>query len=192
MLNQFIKFLNAVFHRINIILLVFLAIWSLLGVWNIIDHNNMLYWQVLFTAGAILIFNIALIYVVFGIYRDNLKIVDVFNESQYAQTHDVDSVIFRTGEKAKNMYLLTKGKVEIRKDGKVLEVIEPGGIFGEMAIIESEPRSADAVCIKHSKLIKINEKRFYELTQEVPFFALEVMKIMAHRIRKNDVRGASY
>jgi len=186
MLQKIIKFINSSTFTVNVCLLVLLVIWSILGVWDIISTNNPLYWQILLTCIAILIFNLLLVIVVLGVYRDNLKIIDIFNESQYATPHQADEVIFSAGDIGHEMYLVIKGKIEISIDNKVLETIESGGFFGEMAIIEDMPRSANARCLNDCKLVKINEKRFYELIEEVPFFAQEVMKVMAHRLRKYD------
>jgi len=186
MLQKLVKFINSSTFIINISLLVLLIIWSILGVWDFIGTDNPLYWKILLTCAALLIFNLLLVVVVLGIYRDNLKIIDIFNESQYATQHLANEIIFNTGDIGHEMYLVIKGKVEISLDNNVLETIETGGFFGEMAIIEDLPRSANARCINNCKLVKINEKRFYELIQEVPFFAQEVMKLMAHRLRKYD------
>ncbi len=186
MLQKCIKFINNALFRINVTLLIILLIWSILGVWEIIEANNILYWQVLLTTVAILIFNLLLVVVIVGVYRDNLKVIDIFNESQYATQHNANETIFSVGDIGHEMYLLIKGKVEISANDEILEVIESGGFFGEMAIIEALPRSANARCINDCKLVTINEKRFYELIQEVPFFAQEVMKVMAHRLRKID------
>ncbi len=185
-MQRFIKFINKFIFRANILLIVLLVIGAILGIWEIIDTNNLLFWQIILTLVAILTFNLILIIVIVGVYRENLKIIDIFDESQYATQHKADEIIFSTGDIGHEMYLLVKGKVEISVEGKVLEIVEAGSFFGELAIIENLPRSATARCINDCKLVTINEKRFYELIQEVPFVAQQVMKIMAHRLRKLD------
>jgi len=112
--------------------------------------------------------------------------IDIFDESEYATLHEEGAVIFEEGQVGKTMYLITKGNVELLRNRKRLEVVGPGEIFGEMAIVDDLPRSASAVCLEDCKLISINEKRFYELLHEVPFFAKEVMKNMSHRLRNYD------
>jgi len=185
-MQRFIKFINKFIFRANILLIVLLVIIAILGIWEVIDADNLIFWQISLTLVAILTFNLITVIVIVGVYRENLNILDIFNESQYATQHQADEVIFNIGDTGHEMYLLIKGKVEISVEGKVLEIVEPGGFFGELAIIETLPRSASARCINDCKLVTINEKRFYELIQEVPFFAQEVMKVMAHRLRKFD------
>jgi len=80
--------------------------------------------------------------------------------------------------------VILEGQVDIQASGKVLETIHSGGIFGELALVDNEPRSAEAVAKTDCKLVPINKKRFGFLVTETPFFALEVMKVMANRLRQ--------
>jgi hypothetical protein len=56
-------------------------------------------------------------------------------------------------------------------------------IFGEMALIDSEPRSATAVAITDVELVPISEKQFLFLVSQTPYFALTVMRVLAQRLR---------
>jgi len=71
---------------------------------------------------------------------------------------------------------------------KIIYSIGSGGILGEMALIDTQLRSATAVAQTDCKLVPINEKRFVFLVQQTPFFAIEVMRIMAERLRNMDAR----
>lgn len=93
--------------------------------------------------------------------------------------------IFEAGQPGVEMYIVTVGKVELRADGKLLETLEPGGVFGEMALVDDKPRSASAVAVTDCELVPIDEKRFEFLLGRMPFFALEVMKVMARRLRRS-------
>jgi CRP/FNR family transcriptional regulator, cyclic AMP receptor protein len=81
---------------------------------------------------------------------------------------------------------VTEGQVDIIVHGKVLSPLGPGGILGEMALIDEHTRSATAVAKTDCKLAPINKKRFHFLVQQTPNFALSVMKVMAERIRRMD------
>jgi CRP-like cAMP-binding protein len=63
-----------------------------------------------------------------------------------------------------------------------------GGIFGEMSLIDDKPRSATARARTDCELVPIDEGRFLELVHQKPGFALEVMKVMAERLRSMDER----
>src|SRR5262249_41849162 len=56
-------------------------------------------------------------------------------------------------------------------------------IFGGMALIDSEPRSATAVAITDVELVPVSEKQFLFLVTQTPYFALRVMRILAQRLR---------
>ena len=93
---------------------------------------------------------------------------------------------FTAGDQGEIMYVVTEGEVEITLRGKVLETVHPGGIFGELALIDHRERSADVTAKTDVQVSAIDQKRFLYLVRNHPFFALEVMKIMADRLRKFD------
>jgi CRP/FNR family transcriptional regulator, cyclic AMP receptor protein len=91
--------------------------------------------------------------------------------------------ILRLGEPAREMFLLRKGKVEIRVHGKIVEEVGPGGIFGEMALIDQSARSATAVAAEDCEVVPIDERLFIILIQDAPYFALDVMRVLVTRLR---------
>ncbi len=93
-------------------------------------------------------------------------------------------VIFEEGQSGNEMFLVKSGVVELRKGDTVVETVSQGGILGEMALVDQEPRSATAVAAADCELVAIDEKKFKLLVKGVPGFALEVMRIMAQRIRR--------
>jgi CRP/FNR family transcriptional regulator, cyclic AMP receptor protein len=91
--------------------------------------------------------------------------------------------ILRLGEPAREMFLLRKGKVEIRVHGKIVEEVGSGGIFGEMALIDQSARSATAVAAEDCEVVPIDERLFIVLIQDAPYFALDVMRVLVTRLR---------
>ena len=96
--------------------------------------------------------------------------------------------ILKKGDPAKEMFLVRKGKVAIKVGDDTVEEISSGGIFGEMALIDRAPRSASAVAVENSEVIPIDERLFVILVQDAPYFALDVMRVLAERIRKMNQR----
>jgi len=94
--------------------------------------------------------------------------------------------IFRIGEAAKVMYLVIEGEVDLMLGDTVVETAGEGAFIGEMALIDDEPRSASARARSDCRVFPIDEARFQSLVQETPFFALQVMKALARRLRKMD------
>jgi len=183
MLKKLISLLNKAALVINSITLVLFLIWAFAGIWHFVSTDAIYYWQIHLSLITLMVFNLLLLFTVVAVYRRNLNLVDFFRESEYTTEYTAEDLIFAEGDNEKVMYLLLKGQVEIIKDKQVMETIESGGIFGEMSIIEDLPRSASARCVGTCKLIPINEKRFYALLRETPFFATEVMRVMSHRLR---------
>ena len=79
--------------------------------------------------------------------------------------------------------MVKSGRVDIREGGRVLETLGPGGLFGEMAMIDAAPRSASAVAVGPTDLVVIDHDTFDALVREVPDFAISVMRLMARRLR---------
>jgi len=93
---------------------------------------------------------------------------------------------FKAGDLGHEMYVVTEGEVDIVLRGKVLETVHPGGIFGEMALIDHRERSADVIAKTETEVAVIDDERFHYLVRHDPAFALEVMKVMADRLRRLD------
>jgi CRP-like cAMP-binding protein len=92
--------------------------------------------------------------------------------------------VFVEGAAADGMYSVLEGEVEIVMDGKVRETVQCGGFFGELALLDDHPRSATAIARTDCAIAVVNAKRFETLVQQTPFFALQVMRVMAERLRR--------
>jgi CRP/FNR family cyclic AMP-dependent transcriptional regulator len=92
--------------------------------------------------------------------------------------------IFSQGDKGDQMYVIRSGEVEIERDGKIVEKLSSGEVFGEMALIDGSPRAATARAKTACELAPISEKAFVFMVHETPFFALTVMRTLAARLRR--------
>lgn len=97
-------------------------------------------------------------------------------------------VIFRAYDMGAEMYVVLEGQIELALDSKVIETLGPGEPFGEMALIDQSPRTATATAATACELAVIPEKRFLFMVAQQPHFALEIMKVMADRLRKMNER----
>jgi len=93
---------------------------------------------------------------------------------------------FRSGEQGDEMFVVTSGEVEIIVGDTLVETVHPGGMFGEMALIDHRERSADVIAKTDADVVVIDTERFRALVASDPSFALEVMKIMVDRLRRLD------
>jgi CRP/FNR family transcriptional regulator, cyclic AMP receptor protein len=92
-------------------------------------------------------------------------------------------VIFREDEQADELFVIKSGYVRIQIGNRMVAELTADDIFGEMALIDSEPRSATAVAITDVELVPITEKQFLFLVGQTPYFALKVMRTLAQRLR---------
>jgi CRP-like cAMP-binding protein len=108
---------------------------------------------------------------------------DMFRNHE-CQAFAAGETIFRQGDARNFMFCVNEGEVEIHVANKIVEVVQPGGIFGEMAMIDGSPRTATAVARTECKLVPIDQQRFQFLVQQTPYFAIEVMRVLADRLRR--------
>jgi CRP-like cAMP-binding protein len=109
--------------------------------------------------------------------------LDIFRHTDDYHPFKPGEVVFQAGEPGKVFFAVKEGEVEILSGDQVLEVVGEGGIFGEMALIDDQPRSASAVARTACKLVVMDRKKFQFLVQQTPFFALQVMRVLAERLR---------
>ena len=115
--------------------------------------------------------------------------LEMFATEENPRICGLGEVIFRTFDMGTEMYVVLDGEVELAIGDNVVETVGPGEPFGEMALIDQAPRTATATAKTPCKLAVITEKRFAFLVQTQPYFALEVMKVMADRLRKMNARA---
>jgi len=111
--------------------------------------------------------------------------LDLFRNATDARPYAAGGAIFRAGDPGDYMYVVVEGEVRISANGKELEMLGPGGVFGEIALIDNGPRSADAIAITDCRVVPIDESWFKFMVQQTPFFSLQIMRVMADRLRRS-------
>jgi CRP/FNR family transcriptional regulator, cyclic AMP receptor protein len=96
--------------------------------------------------------------------------------------------IFVEGDDGRVMYVVLDGSVRLSVTGRTLEKVVKGGVFGEMALIDAAPRSATATALTACTLVPVTAQRFKALVKESPDFAIDIMRVMAARLRSMDRR----
>jgi len=100
--------------------------------------------------------------------------------------------LFSAGDEGHLMFVLSKGTADVMVNGQVVESLQHGSIVGEMGIVSPGPRSATVVATSDCEFVAVDEKRFQFLVQQTPFFATQVMRVMAERLRAvNQLVGAT-
>lgn len=95
--------------------------------------------------------------------------------------------LFEAGAPGATMFVVKDGGIDLLIDGHVVDTVGPTGILGEMALVsEVHTRSATAVAKVDSEVVEVDQREFMFLIERSPFFAIEVMRVMARRIRQLD------
>ena len=115
--------------------------------------------------------------------------------ARYMEAHKVEkgTTILQEGGDDAHMILIIQGRVDIVKEDnsriqKPIATLAPGRTFGEMSLIDGEPRSASAVAATDVLLVVLTKDNFVRLTENSPHLALslvlKISKLMSHRLRQ--------
>ncbi len=106
--------------------------------------------------------------------------------SRFGVTFAKGDVIFCEFEPGDNFYLIQSGRVQLVKImgdiEKIIDILDPGEIFGEMSILEEAPRSATAIAYTTVKALEFNRENFDVLMQGNPQIAMKLLKTFTRRI----------
>lgn len=105
---------------------------------------------------------------------------------KFGKIFEPGQIIFCEYEPGNDFYFIQEGRVKITKTiantEKTLDVLEAGDIFGEMAILEEEPRSASAIAIDRVKSLHFNRENFDTLMHGNPQLAYRLLVVFSTRI----------
>ena len=112
-----------------------------------------------------------------------MRVEGVFRAASAKVEIPAGTVIFRAGDKGSEMYGIIDGTVKLDSPTGIVATIGPDEVFGEMAIIDHDERTATATASTDCVLAVIDSRQFLWLVHETPMFALQVMRTMARRLR---------
>jgi CRP/FNR family transcriptional regulator, cyclic AMP receptor protein len=119
---------------------------------------------------------------------NNADYYDLLAHGRMPLSVPAGEVIFQKGDQGDGMYLVREGSIALRDGDRLFDTVEAPDLFGEMALIQHEPRSLTAVATTDVVLVEIPARHFWLLVHETPYFAQLVMTVMAERLRR---RGGS-
>ena len=107
------------------------------------------------------------------------------------RTHPKNAVVLTEGEMGDSLYVIQSGKVKVvigDEDGReiILKILNPGDFFGEMSMIDKQPRSASVTTIETANFLVLTHAAFERCVEQAPRIAKVVMQILAQRVREAD------
>ncbi len=114
----------------------------------------------------------------------NKRIRTIASSFARKRYYDAGEVIEKEGDNPVVFYLITDGSVEVRRGEKTLSKLGPGKFFGEMALIDKQPRSATVVAAQPTKCLLMPVWNFRAALETDPKAAMGVMRELARRLRQ--------
>jgi CRP-like cAMP-binding protein len=97
-----------------------------------------------------------------------------------------DSVVVTRGEKGIGFYVILDGHVQVRKGGSAVARLGPGDFFGELALFDNRPRSADVVTLEPTTVVVLSRWEFWGFASDRPEILRAILQEMARRLEKNE------
>jgi CRP-like cAMP-binding protein len=94
------------------------------------------------------------------------------------------------------MYVIREGRVKVVKssdDGreKIMDFLEEGSFFGEMSLLDQQPRSASVETLEPVRLLALSRTDFLDVLRRSPDLALSVIQVLTQRLRETDEQASS-
>ena len=129
-----------------------------------------------------------------------LKSVDIFAETQERALSQVAEILeemdFEAGETivtqgdvGRSMYILVRGRARVHVGDHTLSEISEGSVFGELAALDPEPRSASVTALDDVQLFRLDNNALFELMAEHTDVIHSIVRVLCQRIRAKNTRA---
>jgi HEAT repeat protein len=123
-----------------------------------------------------------------------LKTVDMFNQTPDDVLADVADLlqemevadgetVFKEGDLGDSLYVIVDGRVRVHNDERLLNYLGERDVFGEMALLDPEPRLASVTALEPTRLLRLDQSPFYQLIAERPEVATGIIRVLTRRLR---------
>jgi CRP-like cAMP-binding protein len=132
---------------------------------------------------------------------DHLADIELFRACKPRQLHALarltteieatrGAVLCREGETGREWFVVRGGHATVSIAGEEVATIGPGGFFGELALLDGEPRIATVTAATDMRLIVMSRPEFDQLLAQMPFVSRRILRDVAARLRAADARLA--
>lgn len=95
----------------------------------------------------------------------------------------VGETIFEKGDSGDSLYIIASGQVRVHDGDRTINDLVTGNVFGEMAVLDPEPRSASVKAIEDTHLLRLDQQALYELIDDRPEVARGLLKVLSQHLR---------
>ncbi len=118
-----------------------------------------------------------------GLEKEELKAIA---NSSKEMTFQAGDMIVKEGDAGLGFYLITEGKAVVKRKGKTLARLARGNFFGEMSLLDDQPRSADVVAEESTKCRVLLRWNFWSVVSKNQKIPRALLKEMARRLRETN------
>ena len=93
-------------------------------------------------------------------------------------------LVIREGDTGEELFIVMEGKVEVSREGRILDTLGQGSCIGELSIIDKEPRSASVRALEDCRLLSIARGDFLLTLRENPAISINIMQVITQRLRR--------
>lgn len=102
------------------------------------------------------------------------------------RSYETGTQIVKQGEVGVGFYLIDEGKVDVEQSGRVLTTLGPGDFFGELALMEDVPRTANVVAKAPTRCLQLVRWHFRAILKENPDIAIRILETAVRRLRRHE------
>ena len=110
------------------------------------------------------------------------SIVPIMHEVSFAAGQQ----IFAKGDLGASLFIVYEGQVGVFNGAQQLATFSKGDFFGELALLDAEPRSASAVAQNAATVFRLDQEDFYDVMEERPEVLRNIMKVLCQRLRRQN------
>lgn len=99
-----------------------------------------------------------------------------------------ETTIMKQGEFGTSMYIIVRGSVKVDVNGNIVATLGKDNVFGELAVLDPEPRSATIITAEDTLLFEIDNDTIYHIISEYPNVARGIMKILCNKLRNTTLK----
>ncbi len=107
-------------------------------------------------------------------------------KSALGRSYPEGSTVVKQGEVGIGFYLILDGQVEVRRKGRRLATLGPGNFFGEMALFDQQPRTADVITMASTRCLVLSKFEFWGFVEGSAHMLRGMLEEMARRLGETD------
>ena len=112
--------------------------------------------------------------------EDLARIAAITEEMEFEK----EEIIFKEKEKGTSLFFIVSGEVSLRKGDRKIRQVYAQGNFGDLALLDNQPREFTAIALQHTHVLNINSEEFYELIADHVEITRAVFRSLTNQIRK--------